>query len=313
MTAVTLPRPEVFSTEAAGPERVEAWEAHNAAQLIALRCDVPCSAEFEAAEVNLGLTMAHLARVSGSKHRVIRTRDLIESDPAHAYAVYATLRGSATVEYSGHRRVLRPGQVMVCDADLPIARGFVHGLEELAIRVPRELVHTITGLDLLAEPLVFDTHADGHARALMHMLGTALDAGIPVPPDERGLIELVSVLAAGPRTGSALRHRVAARTYIAQRLHDPSLSAAGVAAAVGLSERTLSRVFAASGMSVPQQILARRLDVAYALLRARPELTAAAAAARCGFWSYGYFSQTFQRRFGATAGEVRRLAHGSSV
>ncbi|MGC5561964.1 helix-turn-helix domain-containing protein [Streptomyces sp. FR-108] len=313
MTAATLPRPKVFSTEAAGPECVEAWEAHNAAQLIALSCDVPCDAEFEAAEVNLELTKAHLARVRGSQHKVIRTRDLIESDPAHAYAVYATLRGSATLEHSGHTRVLHPGQVMVCDADLPIARGFAHGLEELAIKVPRELIHTNTGLDLLAEPLIFDARSDGHARALVHMLGTALDAGIPVPPDEQGLVELVSVLAAGPRTSSALRHRVAARNYIAQRLHDPSLSAAGVAAAVGLSERTLSRVFAASGMSVPQQISGRRLDVAYALLRARPDFTTAAVAARCGFWSYGYFSQTFQRRFGVTAGEVRRLAHASSV
>ncbi|MEW1648732.1 AraC family transcriptional regulator [Streptomyces sp. NPDC091219] len=313
MTADTLPRPEVFSTEAAGPERVEAWEAHNAAQLIALSCDVPCNTKFEAAEVNLELTAAHLARVSGSRHKVIRTRDLIESDPAHAYAAYATLRGSATLEYSGHTRVLHPGQVMVCDADLPIARGFAHGLEELAIRIPKELVHTTTGLDLLAQPLIFDARAEGPARALMHVLGTALDAGIPVPPDEQGLVELVSVLVAGPRSSSALSHRVAARDYIARRLHDPSLSAAGVAAAVGLSERTLSRVFAASGTSVPQQILGRRLDVAYALLRARPELTTAAAATRCGFWSYGYFSQTFQRRFGVTAGEVRRLAHGSSA
>ncbi len=39
-----------------------------------------------------------------------------------------------------------------------------------------------------------------------------------------------------------------------------------VAAAIGISERQLSRVFAADGISVPRHILERRLQLARALL-----------------------------------------------
>ncbi|MFD4599782.1 AraC family transcriptional regulator [Streptomyces sp. NPDC058464] len=308
---VSVPRPKVFTTDSAGPDRVGAWEAHNAAQLIALRCEAPHGTDFDAAEVNMELGGSHIARVSGTRHMVSRTENLIESDPVDALAVYATLRGEAVLEYAGRKRVLHPGEILVCDADRPLVRGFGHGLEELAVRVPKDVIRTVCGLDSLGEPLVMDARTDGYARALVRLVGSAVGGRMPVPPDEQALVELVCVLAIGDRAGQALRHRAAARAYIAEHLHDPSLSAVRVAAAVGVSERTLSRVFAVGGASVPQQILDRRLDVAYALLKARPGFTTAETSAHCGFRSFPYFSQTFQRRFGMTAGEVRRSAHGN--
>ena len=89
-----------------------------------------------------------------------------------------------------------------------------------------------------------------------------------------------------------------------------SLSAADVANGAGISERHLSRLFADSGTSIPEHILARRLDLAHALL-CRPDardLRVVDVAARCGFTSTAYFSETFKRRFGSTAGHLRRTA-----
>jgi transcriptional regulator GlxA family with amidase domain len=67
-------------------------------------------------------------------------------------------------------------------------------------------------------------------------------------------------------------------------------------------------VFAVTGASVPQFVLARRLDRARALLASAPEIPVGEVAARCGFGSAGRFSQAFRVRFGIRATDLRRQA-----
>lgn len=120
--------------------------------------------------------------------------------------------------------------------------------------------------------------------------------------------ELVGVLATGHEVNLSIAHRAAARAFIDDHIGNPALSAADVAAGAGISERHLSRLFAAADTSVPRHILARRLDAAYSLLTHHPEERTVDVAARCGFTSMAYFSQSFRRRFGLSAGDVRRSA-----
>jgi hypothetical protein len=104
--------PQVFSTGLLpDARRVELWEDHNAAALIALTCR-PVG-PLDATEVNVRLGGLHLARVTGSAHAVERTPALIRSAPADAIAVYVTLRGVASFEQGGETRYLRPGHVLV--------------------------------------------------------------------------------------------------------------------------------------------------------------------------------------------------------
>src|SRR6201999_3377880 len=125
------------------------------------------------------------------------------------------------------------------------------------------------------------------------------------PPDEDTVLDLVAVLAAGQGAARATAHRAAARCHIEEHLTDPGLSADQVAAAVGISERQLSRVFAAMSTSVPRHILTRRLHPAHAILlrnardggRSGAEATVAGVAARCGFTSITYFSHVFRQHF----------------
>jgi transcriptional regulator GlxA family with amidase domain len=79
---------------------------------------------------------------------------------------------------------------------------------------------------------------------------------------------------------------------------------------VGISVRQLTRVFAGRGRTFPRHVLGRRLDLAHSLLAGpgAPTLSTAVVAAMCGFRSTAHFSQTFQARFGITAGELRRAA-----
>jgi len=130
-----------------------------------------------------------------------------------------------------------------------------------------------------------------------------------VPADEATVLDLVSVLIAGRRASPASAHRAAARSYIEDHLTEPDLGAGRIAAAIGISERQLSRVFAADDTSVPRHILSRRLQLAHALLAGAPgDVPVAEVAARCGFTSAAYFSHAFAGHFGRRASEVRASA-----
>lgn len=302
-----VPRPRAFEVDASsGAPVLDAWERHNAEQLIELDVRPPSSAAFRGRELNLQLNHASLAHVWGTAHEVARDRALIEARPSNSVAVYVGLRGDALVEFGGRRQVVHPGQIMLCDVDRPFVRGFGHGLEEVAVKIPWAAFSDLTGMDTMAAPLILDAGTDPYARALARLVGHAVSPTMPVAPDEQALLELVSVLATGARTGVPHAHRAAARVFIDDHLTDASLSASDVADGAGISERHLSRVFADAGTSVPRQILARRLDLAYSLLAHGSVARTSDVAAHCGFTSMAYFSQAFKRRYGVTAGELRR-------
>jgi AraC-like DNA-binding protein len=256
--------------------------------------------------------------VAGSAHAVERTAEVISRGPTDAIAVYLTLRGVAWFSQQGSTRTLHPGNALICEPDQPFARGFARGLEELVVKVPRAAFEAQTGVRSLRHPVVATFGpaggGDPYANALARLTGRAVRTERPVPADERTVLDLVAVLAAGRRAALPVAHRAAARSFIEERLTDPGLSADRIAAAIGISERQLSRVFAADGMSVPRHILIRRLELARAMLAspARADQTesgtVAEIAVRCGFVSVTYFSHVFRAHFGLRAGEVLREA-----
>jgi AraC-like DNA-binding protein len=331
--------PRVFSTAGLpAARRVELWESHNASALIGL--DVRAASPLEAAEVNVRLPHARLARVRGSAHEVERSPAAIGRSPAGSIAVYLTLRGDAWFTSASGTRQLHPGDALVCATDRPFARGFAHGLDELVVTVPWDAVRARADVPFPEAPVVTifanpATEAGHFARALARLTGRATRADHRVPPEDRTVLDLVAVLAAGRDAARATAHRAAAHSYIEEHLTDPGLSADRIAAAIGISERQLSRVFAADGTSVPRHILERRLLLARAMLSATATpatattatattatktatatatgqaMTVAETAARCGFTSAAYFSHAFRRHFGSNASDIRSAAAGS--
>jgi AraC-like DNA-binding protein len=308
------PTCRVFSTTGLpDARRVQLWEEHNATALIGLAVHAPIP--LAATERNLQLASIHLARVCGTAHVVERSAELIRRDPAEAVAVYLSLRGQSWFRQDGSNHALRAGEVIVCDADRPFARGFACGLEEIVVKVPRKV---LAGRDPDAASFTSALPDTGnpYARALARMAGRATSAGRPVPVDERAVLDLVTVLIAGRRAAQSVSHRAAATSFIEDHLTDPALGAAWIADATGISERQLSRVFATADTSVPRYILDRRLHLAHALLtapvRGEDRDTVADIAARCGFTSAAYFSHAFAGHFGRRASEIRREAGRAS-
>jgi AraC-like DNA-binding protein len=301
--------PTVFSTVGLpATRRVELWETHNATALIGLQ--VRTARPLEATELNVQLPHVHLARVSGSPHAVARTPGVIRSNPADGMVIYLPLRGASTFQYPERTVVLSPGTLLACETDRPFARAFARGLEELVVKVPRETCAARAGISALPEPLFGEFSGDGnsYARALARIAGRATRPGHALPADERTVLDLVAAVIGGQRAASAVAHRAAARAYIEEHLTDPGLGAGQIAAATGISERQLSRIFAADGVSVPRHILCRRLQLARTLLSAplAPARSVADVAACCGFTSAAYFSHAFRAHFGERASDVTR-------
>jgi AraC-like DNA-binding protein len=313
MAQLTPAAPVAFST-AGLPEgrRVELWESHNAAALIGLRCRTLTAAPLTATEINVQLPRVHLARVRGTSHVVERDQELIRRRPAGSVALYFSLVGEAFFYHDDGVRTVRPGEMLMCDADRPFLRGFSHGLEELVLKIPRPVFAEVTGIGDLSQPRVMTFGAGGNAvaQALARRVGAGARTEDPEPVDEDALLDLVAALAGPGRDGVSATYRAAAHAYIDRHFGDPALSAPKVAAAVGISARHLSRVFAEAGSSVPRHILGRRLEAARRLLEhptAAPT-TVAEVARRCGFASVAHFSNAFTARFGERATDVRRQA-----
>lgn len=309
--------PASFAT-AGVPERqrIALWEHHNADTLIGLRCRTVTSDVLDAEELNVNLHGVHLARVRGSAHVVERDARLIQRLPTESIALFFGLGGESFFYSEGGVHTTRPGQLIVCDADRPFMRGFSGGLEELVLTVPRELVTDLTGVDQLRAPAVLDfgttfggDRTDSIAAALARRIGTAVRAQDPRPTDEQTLLDLVRALL-GSRDQQPSVHLAAIAAYVDRHLSDTQLTAARVAAAVGVSSRHLSRVLRDTGQSFPRLLMNRRLEAAYALLRCADgeHLPVADIARRCGFASAAHFSHSFAVRFDQRATDIRREA-----
>ncbi|MFC9456040.1 AraC family transcriptional regulator [Streptomyces sp. NPDC056983] len=295
-------------------QRVALWEDHNATALIGLRCrSLDDEAALEATEINLQLPRLHVARVTGNPHVVERTRAVVRRTPSEAIACYLTLEGEAFFYHDDGVQMVRPGQLIVCDADRPFMRGFSQGLEELAVKVPRQVWWETVGTEPLARPRVFDfAGGDLRARTLARLTGGAVRPGASRPVDEETLLDLLGSLVTGRAAALSAVHLAMAKAYAEDHLADSGLTAARMARGTGISERHLSRVFASGGTTVPQYLLARRLESARALLSGGGNMTVAEAAARCGFGSAAHFAHRFKERYGLRPTDVLREARTGS-
>ncbi|MFD7877784.1 helix-turn-helix domain-containing protein [Streptomyces sp. NPDC059766] len=293
-------------------QRVALWERHNAAALIGLRCRSLGEVPLDATEINLQLPRIHVARVVGSPHIVERPSAVIRRMPSEAVACYLNLADEAFFYHDDGVRLLRAGQLIVCDADRPFVRGFSRGLQELAVKIPRSVWQDIGGPATLDRPLVLDVN-DGsvQAKTFARLAGQAVRPG-GGGVDEDTMLELLGSVVTGRLPGLAAVHQAVAKVYIDRHLGESGLSARSIARGVGISERHLSRVFSASGSSVPRHLLGRRLELAHALLAGGEGTTVAETAVRCGFGSVTHFSHRFRERYGVRASDVLREARAQA-
>lgn len=299
------------------PDRVASWEAHNTASVAPMRCR-PLQPGFHASRVRTTIGALDVLRTTATSHVVERDAGLVRDHPVDYVAVHMVLRGESAFCTSDGVLTLRPGQVLL-HSDQPFLRGYTGDLHDLAIGMPRSLYDELTRGAPPPRPQVVD--ADGPSSACVMALGRLLDGAArsetSARPDDATVLELLAQLIPGRRAPlSADAHYAAAREVVERHLHDPGLGATSIAARIGISERHLSRVFAAQDTTVPQFVRGLRLDRAHRILATsggRERLTVAEVAHRCGFASASHFSTSFAKRFGMRPTDLVRQARGMAA
>jgi AraC-like DNA-binding protein len=253
--------------------------------------------------------------VSGSPQIVRRSTSAVRGAPSDLLKVCVQVRGRATVVQDGREIVLEPGQLAVYDTGHPYALRLEQDWTSAVMVFPRDALGLPRGATTRAMERKYSaTHGPGAVLAeFVSTAVTQLDhlGGTPAARlGDAGLSLLAGTLSEYASTSIAeipdtLRAQVMA--YVQQHLADPRLSRATVAAAHGMSPRTLNRLFETEPHTVTGSIRHLRLEAVRRDLR-DPLLanrSVAVIAARWCFVDAAHFSRVFRAEYGQSPSEAR--------
>lgn len=238
---------------------------------------------FDAALTSAALGELQLNRAEGSSQDVYRTpRHLSRGGPNYFYLLCKVDEPWAGAQESRGAR-LKPGDCLLVDSRHRYEFHFDTRCDTVSLQLPSDWVERWLPELALAPPLP--------PALLVDQLGAllALAAGTEAPSARPGL---------AARITDAVRERHA----------EPGLTAAAVAAGLGIGERSLHRALASHQHTFAQQLMACRMDAARRLLvdPRFDRLTGAEIGRRVGLLDPSHFVRAFRHATGQTPGALRR-------
>ena len=245
-----------------------------------------------------------------SGHRLDRTRAHTARIDSDSLIVGLQCSGQARIGQGRHELALGQGDIAVVDGTEPFQMEFPAAIERRLVIVPRALLGRAGTLVSRGQgPLRLPASA-AIAPAIAPLVRLLADEGVQHDDAMASVLlnhlgELLAMQcgagqSAEPAAGRNLFEQVL--HCIEQRLDAPSLSAPQVAAAAGISVRTLHRLFQRHGQApmetFEQCVFEKRLERAWRALSSGAAASVTDAALDCGFSDLSHFSRRFAQRFG---------------
>jgi AraC-like DNA-binding protein len=234
------------------------------------------------------------------------------------YRIYRESSAGVRFRIAGQDMTTAAGDLLVADADALFEAWPTDRYSDESWLLPKQLVDP--HLPALGRPLLVRLSGrDGVQALAAGYLETLTQNWDHIP--ETTMTPVAGTLARliGIACGSAAEEQpdavsagrlVEAKRHIDRHLADRDLSPASVAAALGISVRTLHLVFEPSGASFARYVLRRRLEECHAALLDNPTRPVTDIAFAWGFGSLSSFYSAFQAAFSMSPSEVRAASRG---
>lgn len=259
------------------------------------------------------LTIARFsaAVVSLNARKVLRDRRMIRADPGEHLFVIFQQAGSSTIVQDDRACALATGDFFIADSAVPSE--FVYAGQassQISLHLPRDEAVARMGQGCVGGQAI--CRSDALFPALTGVFLRLRDQ----PPGSAALGEaLINILSAYFHARAQGHDSPSTRLYtcaidrLEVRAGDPDFGIDTLAADLGVSRRTLQRVFTDNGDGFTRRLQALRLD------RARSRLLGGQAdilrvAYDCGFSDLSHFYRLFRDRFGMAPGQIRPKPEG---
>lgn len=264
------------------------------------------------------LGQVEISKVASSREVSRRTRQHVSNDSRDTYVLVNGIRGDVSLQQGTTRTQIVPRSFVFYCASRPYEWHHNYMTEVRNIAVPGHFLKArLRNVDQYAGRAFTDTV--GMWRILAEMMNTSLREleAIPEASSYQLGAQIVDLLAltlegdgrlslseSSGRTGLYRRCLGFIRGNIVNGDLGPDL----IASAVGLSVRSLHRIFAENGSPVLECIREERLAASLTHLQnpGSAEISISEIAHRTGFRSHSHFSHAFRTRFGMTPTDWRR-------
>lgn len=228
------------------------------------------------------------------------------------------MAGMLALEQDCREVMLRPGDVTLIDPELPYSGRFFAGSKLLVVKVSRQQLESRIGT---VRQMTGRCIRPGHAETAFlssfllglqtnaSEFGKAAQAIVSNQALDLIALALANFFEEGTPALSSARSLVAMkiRAAIEQRLADPMLQPATVAAAAGVSVRYANSVLAEQGTSIMRTVLHRRLERCRRALEdsSQRHRSVSEIAYGRGFSDMTHFARKFRGEYGMTPGDYR--------
>ncbi|MEM7274578.1 MAG: AraC family transcriptional regulator [Actinomycetota bacterium] len=306
--------PDRLSTSTvAEADRLDYWREVICAVFVELDVESVGGGAFSGHVDVTGWGDTRISHVASCGQIVTRPADTSRAD----CLVSLQLSGTGRVSQFGRTAALSPGDFALYDATAPYQLAFDGPFDQLVIQFPRDALVTrnVHVESAVARRCVGATGVGAVAASFVQTLAEHHDE---IPDDQRRLLgaqaidfaatALASVTGTLPAEESVRRfNRQRVLSFVEDNLDDPRLTVAWVAASLGVSSRTIQKLFAADDVPLSVRIRDARVARAERALRdpGRRHHTIARIAGDLGYGSPEQFARAFRAARGITPREYR--------
>lgn len=299
-----------WSTDGLEPRlRLDYWTGAVCEAFLKVECSSNEAQCFSGSIDSLPMPSLRLSHMRGSAQK------LVVREEREVFYLATHLSNPWAVRQDGRFLQMRQGDVALLDASRKYSADLAHGNDVVVIEVaPTWVGQWLKQIESHGPRVASRDQGWGRCLSTLCLqfgndLNLARALPLPVLSEQIGAMLMAALEPAScevaPAGNSELLRR--ARDFMMQRLDEPGLTASAIAECLGVSIRTLHRVFAGGQITFASDLRRLRLERA-AILLVKPNLAALTIAelgCRCGFSDSSHFVREFRRQWGVTPGRWR--------